>query len=138
MKINRIFFLLITVCIVACYDLNTQLLQTVSNGRNLYEVHCANCHQSDGSGLAQLIPRLNKADYLVNHSKQLPCIIKHGMHSPIIVNHAVYNLKMPENKTLTDRDIYYITQFVLFQFTELKPVTSEDEVKAQLKSCNNH
>jgi hypothetical protein len=60
------------------------------------------------------------------------------MHSPIIVNHAVYNLKMPENKTLTDRDIYYITQFVLFQFTELKPVTSEDEVKAQLKSCNNH
>jgi mono/diheme cytochrome c family protein len=137
MKINSIFFLLITVCIVACYDLNTQLLQTVSNGRDLYGVHCANCHQSDGSGLAQLIPPLNRADYLVNHSKQLPCNMKHGMHLPIIVNDAVYNLKMPANKKLTDRDIYYITQFVLFQFTELKPVTSEDEVKAQLKSCNN-
>ncbi len=117
--------------------MNTQLLQTVSNGRDLYEVHCANCHQSDGSGLAQLIPPLNKADYITKHTQQLPCIIKYGMHSPITVNNSVYNLKMPANKTLTDKDIYYITQFVLFQFTELKPVTSQDEVKAQLKSCNH-
>ena len=117
--------------------MNTQLLQTVSNGRDLYEVHCANCHQSDGSGLAQLIPPLNKADYLAKQIQQLPCIIKYGMHSTITVNYSVYNLKMPANKMLTDKDIYYITQFVLFQFTELKPVISEDEVKAQFKSCNN-
>jgi mono/diheme cytochrome c family protein len=138
MKISSIFLSAIIFCLVSCDGVDTQLLQTVSNGRALYEAHCANCHQSDGSGLAQLIPPLQRADFIMKYNQQLPCIMKYGMNSPVTVNNTVYNLKMPANETLTDKDVYYITQFVLFQFSETKLVTSEDEVKAQLKSCVKH
>lgn len=101
----------------------------------LYEEHCANCHQSNGSGLAQLIPPLNRADYLVNYPQQIPCIIKFGMDSAIKVNEQVYHLKMPSNPQLTDKDIYYITQFVLYNFTDSHAIINDSEVALQLKNC---
>ncbi len=129
------WLLVLSLFVLACSEVDTNLLHTVSNGRILYEEHCANCHQSDGSGLAKLIPPLNRADYLLKYQHEIPCIIRHGIDSAIKVNEQVYHLKMPSNPQLTDKDIYYITQFVLYNFTDSHAIINDSEVALQLKNC---
>ena len=131
MRINKWIYLL-SLFTIGCSDTDTRLLQTVSNGKQLYTTHCANCHQLDGSGLAQLIPPLAKADFVSNNQTQVPCIIKYGMQKEIVVNGVAYNLKMPDNPKLSDKEIFYITQFVLYQFTDSSILITEEEVKSQL------
>jgi len=72
-------FLCLIVTLASCQSKEEILYQQyVVEGRTLYEQHCANCHQSDGSGLRDLYPPLAKTDLWKRISKQqLVCIIKH-------------------------------------------------------------
>jgi cytochrome c553 len=36
----------------------------LASGYQLYEKNCSNCHQTDGSGLAQLYPPLLNSDFI--------------------------------------------------------------------------
>ncbi len=69
-------------------------------GENLYRTYCANCHMEDGTGLERLIPPLAGSDWLRDHQDTLPCIIRNGMHGPIVVNGITYEGEMPSNKQL--------------------------------------
>jgi cytochrome c len=110
-------------------------MQQLSSGAKLYELHCSNCHQADGSGLAQLIPPLKSADYLSKAALNLPCIIKKGMQGSIVVNGVEYNQKMPAQVNLSDKDILHICLFVLQKFPE-KPISVTEEALGQaLQKC---
>ena len=91
----------------------------LASGYQLYERNCSNCHQIDGSGLAQLYPPLLQADYIRNNPKQLDSIIKYGQHGPIKVNGVQYNMPMPANKKLSDFEIKQIAAYVLISFNQL-------------------
>ncbi len=69
-------------------------------GENLYRSYCANCHMEDGTGLERLIPPLAGSDWLRDHQDTLPCIIRNGMHGPVVVNGITYEGEMPSNKQL--------------------------------------
>ncbi|UCS93472.1 cytochrome c [Echinicola marina] len=112
-------------------DLKTR--QYAIEGQVLYENHCANCHQSDGTGLGRLIPPLKNADYLKADIGRTVRLIKHGIKGEIIVNGADYNKEMPANPALTNLEIAEITTYIYTAFTGQEKIIEVNKVKAFLE-----
>ncbi|MES2655296.1 MAG: cytochrome c [Bacteroidota bacterium] len=120
MKKSSVIISLCSIMLSGCVNNesnNTNI--NLASGYQLYERNCSNCHQIDGSGLAQLYPPLLQADYIKNNPEQLDSIIKYGQHGPITVNGIQYNMPMPANKKLSDFEIKQITAYVLISFNQL-------------------
>jgi len=92
--------------------LNQKERQYFSNGRGLYEVHCASCHMDQGQGLGMLIPPLAKADYLMEDVPRAARFIKYGLNGQVVVNGKTYEQPMPANARLTSLEIAEILTFV--------------------------
>ena len=64
----RVFItLIVVVFFAACMEAPNVNMQQVAHGQQLYEIHCTNCHQLDGKGIARIIPPLLNADYIVQN-----------------------------------------------------------------------
>lgn len=109
--------------------------QYAVQGRLLYEQHCANCHQADGTGLGTLIPPLAQSDYLQNNRHQVLCIIRHGMKGPMMVNGQEYNQPMPANPQLTDIEIAEIATYIFNAWGNQEGFVEVSEAKKVLKNC---
>ena len=81
-------------------------------GRELYNIHCSNCHQPDGSGLRGLYPPLNPSDYMEQHFEEVICLIRNGKSGEIVVNGKTYNQPMPGIPTLTDLEVAEIASYI--------------------------
>ena len=92
--------------------LSTQERQYFSNGKGLYETHCANCHMEQGQGLGQLIPPLKNADYLMKNVPAAARVIKYGLNGPIAVNGVAYDQPMPPHSQFTPLEIAEILTYV--------------------------
>ena len=119
----------------ACTDTELVSMKRLNNGVKLYEKHCSNCHQADGSGLAQLIPPLKGSDYLAKHALDLPCMIRNGMGGPLKVNGVTYNQAMPANKILSAEDIADICVYVWQKFPTQPLLYPDSLVRTELKKC---
>jgi mono/diheme cytochrome c family protein len=109
--------------------------QYVVEGRVIYEKNCANCHQSDGSGLRDLYPALAKTDLWTRLNKQqIACIIKQGQKGEIKVNGKSYNGYMPANTKLEAIDIAELVTFMRDSWGD-KKIYSFDEARLDLKNC---
>jgi mono/diheme cytochrome c family protein len=124
----------------ACSDAELSSMQQKHTGAKLYELHCSNCHQADGSGLAMLIPPLKQSDYLLKHAKNLPCMIRQGMQGEIQVNGKIYNQKMPANDKLNEQDVLAICLYVLQKFPENPVSLHSDSLIKSIQNCpsNSH
>lgn len=109
--------------------------QYAVQGQILYQQHCSNCHQTDGRGLARLIPPLAQSDFLLNHREQVLCIIRHGMEGPVVVNGIEFNQPMPANPTLTDIEIAEITTYILNSWGNKGGFVSVQEAEELLNNC---
>jgi mono/diheme cytochrome c family protein len=130
----RVFItLIIVVFFAACMEAPNVNMQQVAHGQQLYETHCANCHQLDGKGIARIIPPLLNADYILKNRNLLPKIIRNGMQQSIVVNGVNYHQKMPGNNKLTDNELTALINFVEFRFAKSTQLLSVDSVKLLLK-----
>ncbi len=91
---------------------DTRILQYAIPGKTLYENHCANCHQKDGSGLGKLMPPINSSDYMTEDVGMTIRIIKYGIKGEIVVNDIKYNGIMPANPELTNLEIAQIATYI--------------------------
>lgn len=91
---------------------DTKVLQYAIQGKILYEQHCANCHQKDGSGLGRLIPPIKNSDYFLEDKGRIARIIKYGQTGAITVNGIEYNEAMPANPKLTDLEIAQLMTYL--------------------------
>ncbi|WP_215226030.1 c-type cytochrome [Echinicola shivajiensis] len=112
-------------------DLKTR--QYAIEGQVLYENYCANCHQTDGTGLGQLIPPLKDADYLKEDVGRAIRIIKHGIKGEIIVNGKDYNKEMPANPGLTNLEIAEIATYIYAAFANQDKIIEVKEVRTYLE-----
>lgn len=125
--------LIVLVFFAACMEAPNVNMQQVAHGQQLYETHCANCHQLDGKGIARIIPPLLNADYIVQNRNLMPQIIRNGMQQPIVVNGVSYQQKMPGNNELTDEELTALINFVEFRFAKSTQLLSVDSVKLLLR-----
>ncbi|MGF1638006.1 MAG: c-type cytochrome [Cyclobacteriaceae bacterium] len=112
-----------------------KLAQYMNEGRVLYERHCANCHQSDGYGLARLYPPLRNSDYLKADIPRAVCIIRYGLSGEIKVNEQVFNMKMEGIAELKDLEIAEITTYIMNKFADSVVLVSVGDVRDYLKNC---
>lgn len=145
---NRLFFFLATsTSLIACApgnkgedgrislneigDLKTR--QYAIEGQALYESHCANCHQQDGSGLGQLIPPLTNADFMLEDTRRTVQVIKHGLEGKIMVNGIEYDHPMPANPRLSHLEIAEIATYIYTVFGKSEKLVDVKEVKTMLE-----
>lgn len=109
--------------------------QYAVQGRLLYIQHCSNCHQNDGSGLAQLIPPLAKADFLQQHPRKVLCIIRWGHEGSMVVNGVEYNQPMPPNPQLKDIEIAEIATYIFNAWGNEGEFIPVKQAQEWLKDC---
>ncbi len=133
---KHILYICLIVSLASCQSKEEIMYQQyVVEGRSIYEKNCANCHQSDGSGLRDLYPALAKTDLWSRVSKpQLVCIIKQGQKGEIKVNGKSYSGYMPANAKLEAIDIAELVTFMKDSWGD-KKIFSFDEARKALKNC---
>lgn len=108
--------------------------QYYSEGYQLYTINCANCHQADGKGLANLYPPIVGSKY-VSKTEPLVCIIKNGLEGEIVVAGKTYNRPMPANPKLSDIEIAEIITYISNSWGTETTYTRTDSVTAILLRC---
>lgn len=119
---------------------STQAQIAFVKGAEVYQGHCANCHGAAGEGLGGLIPPIANADYIRTHTHQLPCIIRYGLDTAVVVNGKRYMQPMPGLDTLTASEIAQVATFIRNQWGNRAESNSfihitEDHVRQALKKC---
>lgn len=99
--------------------------QYVIEGRIQYENNCANCHQSNGQGLRNLYPAINKSQMT---APQLAKLIKQGRKSEMGY--------MPANPKLQAIDIAEIITFMRHEWGKNEQTFSFDSTRIVLKNLN--
>jgi mono/diheme cytochrome c family protein len=114
---KHILFISLVVLFASCQSKEEIMYQQyVVEGRSIYEKNCANCHQSDGSGLRDLYPALAKTDLWKK------------------VNGKSYSGYMPANTKLEAIDMAELVTFMKDSWGD-KKMYSFDEARAALKNC---
>lgn len=138
---SLLILLLASIVILSCGDQQrgndeqNKLRQYIVQGEKLYLLHCANCHQKDGSGLAALFPPLNKSDFLDKNKMQVPCIIRNGLAGAIVVNGKTFNQPMKAIPQLTDLEIAEITTYVLNNWGRNEGIVDVNATAKLLQAC---
>ncbi len=132
MKIFLIF-LLIPLLILLVFSCNS----TYTQGKRLYETHCANCHMSDGKGLAALYPPIAQSDYLNLNREKIACIIKYGLYDTIQVNGIQYDIPMEGFPTLNAVEINNICNYIFTNLGNKMPAISIEETELFLTKCKD-
>ncbi|MDX1629627.1 MAG: cytochrome c [Fulvivirga sp.] len=138
-----IFFLITT--LLACTGKSKQenlshsdavkLEQYLVEGEKLYTTYCANCHQANGEGLANLFPPLKDSDYMEENFEKVLCSMKYGLQGEIVVNGKTYNQAMPGIPTLTPLEIAEIATYIYNTWGDKRGIIPVKNVENKLKNC---
>lgn len=109
--------------------------QYLIEGKKLYDVYCTNCHQGEGTGLAQLYPPLAQSDYLMSDISRAACIVKNGQFKEIIVNGVTYNQMMPGLGQLSNLEIAQILTYVTNSWGNEGGLQAVTEVEKWIAAC---
>jgi mono/diheme cytochrome c family protein len=110
--------------------------QYYAQGEELYKSYCANCHQSDGSGLGRVYPPLNKSDFMEENFEEVVCLIKYGKHGEVWVNGVMYNQPMKSNPSLTELEVAEIATYIYNTWNQQKGIVEVGLVSSILKACS--
>lgn len=104
-------------------------------GKQLYTIHCSNCHQESGQGLGKLYPPLAKSDYMLADVNRTVCLIKNGIKGEIEVNGVVFNQEMPALDELTNLEIAEIATYIYNNWENERGFITVMEVDKALQNC---
>jgi mono/diheme cytochrome c family protein len=108
--------------------------QYITEGILIYKNNCANCHQTKGQGLASLYPPIAGSDYL-SSKKDVICLIRYGLHGPIVVNGKSYNRPMPPQPQLSDLEVAELVTYIYNEWGGEIKLTDVKEVTPVLQQC---
>ena len=105
-------------------------------GEQLYQIHCSNCHQKNGSGLGLVYPPLDTSDFMERHFEEAICLMDNGKDGELIVNGKSFNKKMPGIPALTDLEIAEIATYIYNTWNHKRDLVDVKEVTKILAGCN--
>jgi cytochrome c551 len=103
-------------------------------GGELYNLHCANCHQHSGKGLGKVFPPLDNADYMEANLSQVICLIKNGLRGEIVVNGISFSEPMPGAPQLTHLELAQVTTYIYNAWSNKKGMITLGKVEVVLQS----
>ncbi len=112
-----------------------RLRQYLAEGKRLYLLHCSNCHQPDGMGLAKLYPPLKGSDYLIPNRDKVICGMRFGQKGELVVNGVIFNQEMPPNPNITDLEIAEIATYVYIEFADSVQIITIHEIRDIMSHC---
>lgn len=111
--------------------------QYYNQGQQLYEKHCSNCHQKDGTGLGRLYPPLNVSDFMDTNFNEVLCLMRHGKKGELVVNGVLFNQPMPGIPLLTDLEIAEIATYIYNTWDHKRGIIDVKEVSPILVNCDS-
>ncbi|WP_461790696.1 c-type cytochrome [Pedobacter sp.] len=134
--VYSLLFLAIAAIVNACQSADEiEMAKYLSNGKDIYEARCQNCHGKNGEGLGELAPPLTDTVFLKSNKQQLACYIKNGANQPMLINGKTYQEKMPAFKDLHDIDIAQVIVYITNSFGNKQGMYKYEKVAIDLKSC---
>ena len=96
-------------------------------GKRLFTVNCAACHQQSGKGVAGQFPPLAASEWVLGEPAVLIRILLHGLQGPVSVLGETYNGNMPAFATkLDDQQLALVLTYIRQSWgNEAEEVTPE-------------
>ncbi len=105
----------------------------LEKGRETYKLYCLECHQSDGSGVSELIPTLVHTDWVSGDTPRLIRLVLEGLEGPIVVNGGRFSGVMGAFDCLSDEEVAALLTYLRQTFGNQAPPVAPNEV-AQVRS----
>lgn len=101
--------------------------QSIARGSEIYNNLCVVCHMSEGQGIPNLYPPLNKSNWLTEKRTAVIHAVKYGLQGPIEVNGVSYNSVMAP-LGLSDQEVADVLNYVFTAWDNnvTPPVTVEE------------
>lgn len=110
----------------------------VADGKQVFSVNCAACHQATGKGLPGVFPPLDGSEWVVGDERTLVNILLHGVSGEITVMGKPYKGAMPSFKQLGNNELAAVASYVRAEWSNkagaIKPELFETERKASDRS----
>jgi mono/diheme cytochrome c family protein len=90
---------------------NVSIHQDFSEGKEIYNNFCMQCHMPNGKGVPKAIPPLAESDFLKNNRIESIKAIKYGLSGKITVNGKKYNSVMA-SQGLNDKEIADVMNYI--------------------------
>ena len=136
MKLKTLYLLPFTLYFFSCDSQEeVKRKQYYIDGQVLYKMHCANCHQENGQGLAGLYPPIMGSDYLIKNKESVLCSMRNGLQDTIVVNGKSYHQPMPANTQLQALDVAEIATYIYNEWGNEKVITDVKMVGKVLEGC---
>lgn len=108
-------------------NINSEI-QDFSEGKQVYNDFCLQCHMANGEGLAKVFPPLANSDYLKNNRIESIKGLKYGMSGEITVNGVKYNSVMAA-QGLSNKEIADVMNYITNSWGNInKSLITEEEV----------
>jgi hypothetical protein len=129
--------LIIFSCVSKSGDSSPKFGQYYVQGEQLYNLHCSNCHQKDGSGLGRVYPPVDTSDYMDRDYSQVICLIRNGIDGELVVNGQVYNQPMPAFPMLSDLEVAQIVTYIYNNWSHQEGLIDVRLTSKALAGCDS-
>jgi mono/diheme cytochrome c family protein len=139
MKIKEALILLAAVLFVSCGPSPESTVDTApGEGRSIYALRCASCHQMDGSGIPKNCPPLKDSPVLAGSPEYLIKLVLLGKKGPLIRGGETYNGIMPSwRHDLNDEQVAAVLNELLERWAPSRPPITAAQV-AVVRQQSNH
>jgi mono/diheme cytochrome c family protein len=130
-------FAVILFTFVILFALLANEKEDLQRGKKLYIEQCSKCHRKNGKGIKTVYPPLKNSDYIKNGDKiELLRGMLFGRKGKITVNGYTYQGVMTTeiDKSLSDRDIALILNYVYKVLNKMDVQTTAEDVKKARKA----
>lgn len=130
------FLVIVVLALLSCQnteDLSLKQLHKSNaalnlSAKELYEMHCAACHQNNAKGVKGVFPPLKDSDYFLEDPKRAIHNILYGQSEQIEVNGVVYQGLMPAVK-MSDSEVVKVVNYLVEDINKSNQIINLNDVK---------
>ncbi|HJS53449.1 MAG TPA: cytochrome c [Chitinophagaceae bacterium] len=122
--------LMVTAFLIISFSQDKNLEESMKRGKEVYLLHCQNCHMENGQGMEGVNPPVAKTTYLKDTKKNID-IILNGQTGEVVVNGKKYNAIMNPMNYLDDRQIADVLNYIRNSWGNKYPIVTPAQVKTE-------